>query len=204
MSNLFALDNIFFRFVNKLLDFVWLLALLTITSLPVITIGAAVCGFYKSYEKCFIKNEGYITQNFIQGFKENFKSITPIWCLTLMLYLILIGDIILTDLLMTGDSRIIFKTIFFILVIVLMGCNCYIFPYVYYFEASLKKVLINICKISLAEFHITVLLVLFLVGGILVSLFIPIVWIIFPATFLIVSKHIVSMTLNKYQAFSEE
>ena len=47
-------------------------------SLPVVTIGASTCALYCSMTLASNK-EGYIREDFVQAFKENFKSATIAW-----------------------------------------------------------------------------------------------------------------------------
>ena len=71
---LFNMNSGFFKFINRLLDVLFLNFLWIICSLPIVTIGAATCAAFSISLKMVDDEEGYIGKAFFKEFKKNFKQ----------------------------------------------------------------------------------------------------------------------------------
>ncbi len=76
-------DNIVIVMLNKLTDLVVLNLLFFFCSLPVITIGASICGLYAVNLRSVRFGDGYVIKTFFSGFKKSFKQATIVWLFTL-------------------------------------------------------------------------------------------------------------------------
>ena len=68
---LFNMNSGFFKFINRLLDVLFLNFLWIICSLPIVTIGAATCAAFSISLKMVDDEEGYIGKAFFKEFKKN-------------------------------------------------------------------------------------------------------------------------------------
>ena len=68
---LFNMNSGFFKFINRLLDVLFLNFLWIICSLPIVTIGAATCAAFSISLKMVDDEEGYIGKSFFKEFKKN-------------------------------------------------------------------------------------------------------------------------------------
>ncbi len=76
-------DNIVIVMLNKLTDLVVLNLLFFFCSLPVITMGASICGLYAVNLRSVRFGDGYVVKTFFSGFKKSFKQATIVWLFTL-------------------------------------------------------------------------------------------------------------------------
>ncbi|MCR5285364.1 MAG: DUF624 domain-containing protein [Treponema sp.] len=146
------------KFVNKIIDLIWLNFLWVIFSLPLITIGASTCAAFSVTLKMVDDEEGYIARSFIKAFRQNFKQATIMWCITApLLYLAyLIWQVVLK-----ADST----EYFFLLILgailytaLLIVFNLYTYPLIARYENSLKNMIKNSLGICLTYFGRTVLI----------------------------------------------
>ncbi len=94
MTNIFNVDNAFFRFMSKVCDVFLLSVIWLICSLPVVTAGAATAAINAVAIKAVRNEEGYIFRSFFKAFTQYFKNATKIWLLTLVMAMVLTGDLI--------------------------------------------------------------------------------------------------------------
>ncbi|MDF7640795.1 YesL family protein [Bifidobacterium sp. ESL0784] len=73
-------DSGFMRGLSDLTDAVWINILMLVTSIPIITIGAALTAGHDASRRSLI-GEGHVTSNYFKAFKSNFKASTILWLL---------------------------------------------------------------------------------------------------------------------------
>ena len=94
LDRIFSSDNAVFRTINTIGSIWWLHILWVICSLPVVTIGASTSALVYSCLK--LRNqEGYVTKNFFQSFRENLKQSTILFLLYAVVGVVLVLDLIL-------------------------------------------------------------------------------------------------------------
>ncbi|MCO6559290.1 MAG: DUF624 domain-containing protein [Bifidobacterium sp.] len=71
-------DSGFMRGLSDLTDAIWINILMLVTSIPVITIGAALTAGHDAARRSLI-GEGHVTSNYFKAFKANFKAPTVLW-----------------------------------------------------------------------------------------------------------------------------
>jgi uncharacterized membrane protein YesL len=80
MKNIFGIDSKFMQLLSKLWDLMMLNLLYLICCIPVVTIGAAQAGLYRSVRAMKDPDSDYTwTQAFFKGFKDGFGRITFVW-----------------------------------------------------------------------------------------------------------------------------
>lgn len=82
--NLFSYNSPVIRFLTKVADLMILNILAVLTSLPIVTIGAATAAMHSAVGKVFT-DEGTVLKNYFHAFKINFKQATMCWLLLLIL-----------------------------------------------------------------------------------------------------------------------
>lgn len=93
LERVFHSDNVVFRTINTI-GYIWYIHLLwLVCSLPIVTMGASTSAMVYTFLKLRAQ-EGYVTKNFFQSFKENLKQSTILFLLYAVVGAILILDLI--------------------------------------------------------------------------------------------------------------
>ncbi len=137
-------DSSLYKFIFKLLDVLWLNLLWLVTSIPLITIGAATTAAFSVSLNMVDDEEGYITRTFFKEFKSNFKKGTIIWILqAVCLYALYLDYQFITK----SDSPSL-VLIFLSILSLLFVFFCFL--YVYALNARYENKIINHFKNSLS------------------------------------------------------
>jgi uncharacterized membrane protein YesL len=75
---MFSPDSAFMRGLSAMIDAIWINLLLIVTSLPLITVGAAMTAAHDAGRKS-LEARGHVTSNFFDSFKRNFVQSTILW-----------------------------------------------------------------------------------------------------------------------------
>ena len=86
------LDSEFMQAVGKIADYIILNLLCVLFSLPIVTMGAAMTAKFYVAMKMTRGEEPKVSQAFIKSFRENFKQVTKIW-----IVIVLIGAVVAWD-----------------------------------------------------------------------------------------------------------
>lgn len=169
MRKFFSDSNPVIRGLTKLADLMWLNALFIITSLPVVTIGAATAALYYESMRVVQGEESYITKDFFKAFKDNFKYATCVWVVSALLVTLFgCGFYIL------GKSDLSYAHvgmgILGIPIILIAFMLLYVFPIMSRFEDTLMNTIMNALLISLVQFPKTILMLAFSVVPVLLAL----------------------------------
>jgi uncharacterized membrane protein YesL len=145
----FNLDNPFFRFMNSLMDLVWLNILTLALCIPVVTAGASLTAMHYCLIRISRGEESYITKMFFKSFKENFRPATPLWLTELLLGLVLYLDFRIVSRMGDGMGSAVWCVLFVAAVVVLMGVQ-FLFPLVSRFVQNYRGYLSNSFKLGMA------------------------------------------------------
>lgn len=178
MNGLFNIDNPVWRFIGKIVDACFLSVVYLIFCIPIFTIGSATTALYYVCLKMVKDTEGYLVKDFVKAFYENFKQSTIIWLILLAFGLVLGIDLLYF-------KNVLTKTGFFMYYLILILFLFYFIMYTYIFalSAQFKNTTKNMFKIAFAlsikHLGWTILIVVVSIIIILISLFIPILFLIF-------------------------
>lgn len=154
---LFNINSGFIKFINRLLDVLFINLLWIICSLPIVTIGASTCAAFSITLKMVDDEEGYIGKTFFKAFKQNFKQGTLMWLITApcvyMLYLLWQMVIKSEDI----NAIVIIGVI--LLTAIAISINLYSYPLIARYENSLKKIIKNSFGICVQFFIKTLILI---------------------------------------------
>ena len=201
MGGLFRYDGLLFRFINKMVDAVGLSLLWLITSLPLITMGAATTALYYTTHKVIHYDRGRVWPEYWKCFLSGFKQATPLGLfLQVLIYLLGANAYSSYLMVMSGNATLwIFLTVLIPLVLILMWA-VYLFPLVARFHSTTKAVMKNCLLIALWNLPLTLLLVGLFVACIAVVVFVPLSFTYMPVTYMLLSGVILEKIFQKYMS----
>ena len=199
MGGLFRYDGVLFRFINKMVDAVGLSLLWLITSLPLITMGAATTALYYTTHKVIHYDRGRVWPEYWKCFLSGFKQATPLGLfLQVLIYLLGANAYSSYLMVMSGNATLwIFLTVLIPLVLILMWA-VYLFPLVARFHSTTKAVMKNCLLIALWNLPLTLLLVGLFVACVAVVVFVPLSFTYMPVTYMLLSSVILEKIFPKY------
>ncbi len=169
MHTLFNPENPFWNFVGKIADVCCMSILWVLTSLPLVTAGAATAAFY-SFTLDQIKDmEGRIWHSYFSAFKRNFKKATCLWLIQLAAGSFLAANLyaawrfyVLNGVLGLGLLSLAFcGSLIFLMV------SLYVYPVAASYDFSVKKVIFDSFVMAVGNLHVSItILVLFLLAGV--------------------------------------
>lgn len=89
-KGLFDVENKVWQFLNKMTDLMLLSVLSVAFSIPIVTAGAAQCGFYYGAMRLHEDMDGGIWADFWHGFRTNIRKGTALWLLQLVVTAVLL------------------------------------------------------------------------------------------------------------------
>ena len=170
MGKFFNMDSPIMRFMTKVADIMILNLLFILTSLPVITIGAAWTSLYYVSMKLVRDEEGGIVRSFFHSFRINFRQATILWLGTVAVFAVLIADLLILAQIDSPYAAAMNMGVLIIGVVILMILQ-YLFPLVAKFDASLKQTLKNACLMAVAHLPKTILMTAFVAGSAFISFY---------------------------------
>ena len=158
------------RFLTKLADLMILNLLFLVTSIPVITIGAAWTSLYYVALKMVKDEESSIIRSYFHSFRQNFRQATVLWLGVLVLAVFLGLDFLI---LMRIDSVVaaVMNAGIVVIAAAMVMVLQYLFPLLARFENSLIQTLKNACLLAVGHLPRTLLLVGCLVGALLITFY---------------------------------
>lgn len=147
MNNFFRLDGLFYKASSKIWELLILNLLIVLTSLPIITIGAAQTAGFTVTTRIIGFDETHIVSTFFDSFKKNFKQSTIVWlALGVLINLLIIN----WNYLISFNQLNNWMTIGMIIVSLAVVNFCqYVFFYLSRFDDSIKQVILNILKLPI-------------------------------------------------------
>lgn len=92
MGKVFSYDSPIWRFMGRLIDFLYLTLLWLVTSLPLVTMGASTTTVYYIALKMADNQEEYLTRMYFKNFVRFFRESTVVWLMALAAGAVLAGD----------------------------------------------------------------------------------------------------------------
>ena len=162
-------QHIIIRILTHIFDFILLNILWLLTSIPVVTLGAATAALYSVLLSAAEKKEGYIVRDYWKAFRRNFKQSTIVWLFLLFLGVCLWFDLMLVYTLpgiLRQIGAVILGAVF---IFYLMEC-IFVFPLIAKFENSTRNMLKNALLIPASRLPYA-LLILFMTGAVIMVTF---------------------------------
>lgn len=158
MKDMFSMDSPLMTFLTKVADLMIINILFIVFSIPIFTIGASFSAMYYVTLKLVRNEEGYVSKQFVKGFKDSFKQATIIWIVMLMIAAGLIYDVYVV---MTGGSPEAFKIVIIVLGAIWSVFFINVFPLMAKFENGLLDTIKNAFVVGLTHLVKTVLMIVF-------------------------------------------
>lgn len=155
---LFSQDGILYKLITNFIallkvNFLWLLF-----SLPIVTLGGATIAAYDVFLKMADEEEGYISRQFVESFRKNFKTGIPYGLLLLFCVYVVWLDFSLFEQL--EDNPTILLIMGMIAAFVFLISLLFAFPLQARYENTLIKTLKNSADISMKFFVRTLTLII--------------------------------------------
>ena len=162
-------QHIIIRILTHIFDFILLNILWLLTSIPIVTLGAATAALYSVMMSVVEKKEGYIIKDYWKAFCRNFKQSTVVWILLLFL-----GACLWFDLTLIGVVPGLFRQIGTVVlgaVLIFYFMECiFVFPLIAKFENSTGNMIKNALLIPVSRLPYA-LMILFMTGTAIIVTF---------------------------------
>lgn len=77
--NFLSPDSKFMQELRNLTDAIWINILMVVTSIPIVTVGAAITAAYDANRRALQGEAGGVTRNYFKAFRANFAESTVLW-----------------------------------------------------------------------------------------------------------------------------
>lgn len=169
MGNIFRWDSPLMRVMMLITNLICLNVLWLLCCLPVITAGAATTAMYSVIFQYITKQDDSVMKPFFKAFKENFKTVTPIWVLHLLIGAALGAEVFY----LSQGAQLWIKVIFGILLFIYVGVGAYLYPILARYHTSRKQALLNGFALSTRHLFTTICVVVLNAVPVALILFLP-------------------------------
>lgn len=135
MGKVFSYDSPVWKFMGRLVDFVYLTLLWVVTSIPLFTIGASTATVYYITLKMADGQEEYLTRMYFKSFARFFREATAVWLTVLAAGLVLAGDFYICAR-MQSPAAVVLMSAFVVMAIVYLLTVIYVFPVTAYIRQT--------------------------------------------------------------------
>lgn len=169
MGNIFRWDSPLMRFMMQITNLICLNVLWLLCCLPVVTAGAATTAMYYVLFQHITKQDDAVLKPFFKAFKENFRVVTPVWILHLLVGAVLAAEVFYMS---RGAERWL-QVIFGILLFVYAGVSAWLYPILARYDTPWKKALLNSVALSTRHIFSTLCVVILNAVPVALILFAP-------------------------------
>lgn len=204
MSNLFNMDNAFWRTMGKLVDVAWLNILWLVCSIPIVTIGPSTTALYYVMLKLVRDEESHNTRSFFRSFKQNFKQGVIIWIIMAAVFFFFVMDIRAYRTFQNNIATVLSFLFIGLLIIYVLMMN-YVFPVLSKFDNTIRRTLQNAFIMSIRHIGWSLLMSVVFIGIMLV-----LIWIFPPLMILgyglvaFINSYVLVHIFDKYIPKEEE
>jgi uncharacterized membrane protein YesL len=139
MREFFSLEGPFYKYGGLLADVMILSLMWIFFSIPLFTVGASTTAVFYVTTRRIAEREGYITRDFWQAFKTNFKKATLVWLLMVVVVLVLIMNIM--NIGIVGRMAVFMLPFQFLFLIEIAFMTVYIFPLMARFDMKFLQLI---------------------------------------------------------------
>ena len=173
MGKIFNLDAPIVQAVGKVGQMMVITLTWLVCCLPVVTAGAATAAMYYVVFQYITKQDDAVLKPFFCAFKENFRAVTPIWILNLLVGAAMAAEIFY----LTQSGEVWLKVVFGVLLLIYAGASSYLYPILARYDTPAKMAVFNSFALSVRHLFSTVLVVAFNAVPVVLALFAPeILW----------------------------
>lgn len=167
MNRIFDQENRFWQFLGKITDVACLSFLWFLTSLPLVTMGAATASFYDFTMRQAQNIEGTVFRAYFRSFKKRFGRATLLWLGMLAATAFFAADLLGAwnfFLLRGGAAGILLLGVVGFFTLAYLCSSFYLYPLLVVYDLPWKELLLNSFVLALGNLHVTVTLAVMAVG----------------------------------------
>ena len=201
MSRIFDPENKFWSAISKVADVTCMSFLWTITSLPLVTMGAATTAFYSYTMRQVRDTEGGILSGFFSAFRKHFKKATLLWLLEAAGIAFFAADLVGVwnfYLLVGGVPAIVLGALVLCLTALFLGCTFYVWAILAVFDFPLKKILGNSFIMAVGNLPATLTLALIWALAAVGCFYMSGVFFVWVGLAIFVSSYFINTVFKKY------
>lgn len=198
LNRIFNVENRFWTFANKLADVIILELAWLVTSLPILTIGAASTAFWHVVLLIAEDQEGRILGTYFRMFRKSLKQGTVLWACQLGTGVFLFLDIFLCAVVMKGAAGYILTCVFGVLGIMWLLASMFLYPIAGRFHFPTRKILGNSFFLALRHLPHTIVMILLVAAAAVGSVRIPYMIIYLPPIVLYINAKIYLWIFSLY------
>ncbi|MBM6924488.1 YesL family protein [Pseudoflavonifractor phocaeensis] len=156
---IFNPDLWFYRITEKIVDILLLSVFWLACSLPVVTLGPATAALYHTVVRCLRGNQRNSWGVFFQTFRANLKVgvLTTLVVIPVAVALVFIQGVLYQGTAVSQAGGVIYYA-FLVFSLLPIGIGCYLFPVLSRFTFQVSGLLVNCCKLAIANLPWTVLI----------------------------------------------
>ncbi len=204
MGRIFDYDGRIFTILRKIGEVACLSVFWLLSSLPLITMGAATAALYYTVNKVIRQDRGHLWQEYWHAFKSNLKQATVVQLYAMLVYAIGIADCyILYQFALKWDMARIIYVAFLVFLLFLTVWVLYLFPYLARFENATKEILKNCLWMMIGNLPWSILILFILIASIAILIFLPVSFLFVPAAYMWITNLIFERIFRKYMKKEE-
>lgn len=161
MKNFFSLENPLIQLLSRACDLMIINFLFLISCIPVVTVGAAICGMMKVCQGIVTGDERGTWNTYWTGFKNSFKQATIVWLCVLVVAASLFCYWLLIVNFCRGTLAIILLIVMAVIAIICLSLVVYLFPLIARYENTLREHVKNAGILAITRLLLTPLLIVF-------------------------------------------
>jgi uncharacterized membrane protein YesL len=205
MGNIFSIDSPVLNVLSKLCDMLFLSVLWVFLCIPIVTIGPATTALYYTTVKVIRRERGYLFREFFKSFKMNFKRGAIVGVILTLIFVILFFDINITWQTLSDESTkgSILMGVYIALTFLVISFTMFAFPILSRFEMTVKQLIKASVFMSMKHLPFTFVMLMVVVGGIVLTIFFPMMLFFAPAIVVFINSFMMEHILKKYMPKSE-
>ncbi len=177
---------------------VWISILWYLSSVLVITMGAASVAMYYTVHVRIFKGEGYLFPVYKKAFTENFKKATVLFVICLLLDAFLVFDFLLARMAIDqGSALAVFYYPVLVCMVLAFMWQISMLAYQARFEDTLKNVLIKGAGLFAADFGWMIFLTAVLIGGLCLCRYLILLVVVLPGGYTCLVHHVFEHIFKK-------
>lgn len=155
MGGIFRPGSPLMRFMMLITNLMALNVLWILGCVPVVTAGAATVAMHTVLLSYINGTDDAVLKPFWYAFRDNFRSVTPLWILNLLIGAVMAAEIFY----LSVGAELWLKVIFGVLLFIYSGATAYLYPLLARYQTSRKAAVFNSFGLSVRHIFSTVCVV---------------------------------------------
>lgn len=206
---MFSYNSKFNQTVNQIIDCLFLSLLWLVSSLPVVTVGAATTALYHTVDTVFRQEKGSLWKEYWRVFRRDFRRATGLWLLMLLILLVMAGNVYAAFFvgIQNGTLLVLLQIgAVFLMAVMAVWMQCW-FPYLSRFDDPVKIILKNTIAMMMGQTKVAVkLLALFVLVVVLDGILaqkVPILTLVMPVAYICALNRVLEPMFAHYMALQK-